>query len=47
MFQHREKIGGTSLKHIGIKTPAIMKESRLLDERLMKTTCYVNIYKCS
>ncbi|XP_022180170.1 uncharacterized protein LOC111040539 isoform X2 [Myzus persicae] len=39
---HREKIGGTSLKHIGIKTPAIMKESRLLDERLMKTTCYVS-----
>ncbi|XP_026819869.1 uncharacterized protein LOC113558571 [Rhopalosiphum maidis] len=38
---HREKIGGTPLKFIGIKTPMIMKESRILDERLMKTTFFL------
>eukprot|EP00102_Acyrthosiphon_pisum_P011713 XP_008180539.2 PREDICTED: uncharacterized protein LOC100569482 [Acyrthosiphon pisum] len=38
---HREKITGTSLKHIGIKTPMNMKESRLLDQRLMKTNLYL------
>uniref|UniRef100_A0A2S2P2D1 NuA4 complex subunit EAF3 n=1 Tax=Schizaphis graminum TaxID=13262 RepID=A0A2S2P2D1_SCHGA len=38
---HREKISDSPLKFIGIKTPRIMKESRLLDERLMKTTFFL------
>lgn len=36
-------MGATLLKHIGIKTPNILKDSCSLDLRVMKTHRYVSL----